>query len=217
MFNRIVSRRAQLGFAAILLAASIFQVAVAGPLGFVEANGTAFVYPAGTDTRLNVNGSQAIFADDRIELTSGSLILNLNGGGSFSFTGPAVATLGVAHGDQISVDLGQGGFSYSLPSGSRNLSVRAADMVVASNAYDLNADPGSVRSGAIERLASGELRTQARSGSLRVVDRDGTEHKVAAGEQLSIGDEGATKVISGDDEQDDDRRVDPAPRPQSIS
>ena len=217
MLIKFFCGRTQLAMVGFMLAFTVAPLAFAGPIGFVEAQGTAYVFPAGSDTRLNVNGSQAIFANDRIEVASGSLALNLNGGGSFSFSGPSAASVGMLRANEVELILDHGSISYALPHGSRGFSVRSAGVVVANSDSDNSGAAGSIRSGAIQRLANGELRTHARSGNLRVTDQEGMEHTVVSGEQLSIGSDGATKTPADDDAPEDDRRFEPAPRPQSIS
>ncbi|TVR93518.1 MAG: hypothetical protein EA418_11875 [Wenzhouxiangellaceae bacterium] len=215
MDKRQLLRQPVLAFAALMLASVCVSSVQAGPIGFVESNGIAYVYPAGSETRLNVNGSQAVFANDRIELASGSLVLNLNGGGSVAFSGPSAAILGAAS-ERLDLELSHGAFTYSLPAGARNLNVRTSDAVISSRDLDPS-EAGVIRSGAIERLSSGGLRTHARSGSLQVIDRDGTEHVLGAGQGISIDGAEIQSLSSDDAEADDTRRVEPAPRPRSIS
>ena len=215
MDKRQFFRQPALAFSALMLALVCVSSVQAGPIGFIEANGIAYVYPSGSEARLNVNGSQAVFANDRIELASGSLVLTLNGGGNVSFSGPSAATLG-ASSDRLDLELSHGSFTYDLPAGARSLNVRASDVMISSRSVDDDA-VGVIRSGAVERLGSGELRTHARSGSLQVIDRDGTQHILGAGEGMSI-DGAEIQGISVDDaDSDNNRRVEPAPRPRSIS
>lgn len=186
--------------ALVALGMTAAGVAVAGPAGSLEIQGSVRVAQSDGEAFLRLSNTRYLwFSGDRIDTGGGTAILDLDRGVSIGFPRETRASL-LLDGEVIRVDLEAGALLYAIPQSRMELVVTTGSEVLSTRPDGEYlrvgaADPGSF--GIVQRLDDGQLRVTVRDGTMSVGDRDGTiYYRVDANQRVRFSGEGPGMMIA---------------------